>query len=279
MPEISASQVQALRAKTDLPLMDCKKALIEANGSEEGAIELLRKRFADKMSSRADKEAANGRIGAFTDAKGGALAEMRCETDFVAGNSVFVELANGFARQVAATHGKSPAELIDSKAEFAGGRTMKQLMADAFGKLNENMEFRRGQCIHGACSSYVHHNGKVGAIVALDKANDEIGRQICMHVASRQLLLGLDRSAVDKKAVAEAEEAVRAEMKADPKNASKPANIIDKMFAGKMDRWYGERVLIEQPFALDDKKTVGQAAKEAGVTITGYLRFELGEKV
>ncbi len=272
MPDISASQVQALRSRTDLPLMDCKKALIETGGNEEKAIALLREKFKDKMSSRADKEAANGRIGLYADAKGGALAELRCETDFVASNSVFVELANQTARQAAETHLKEPEALMGSKAAFAGGRTIKELMADAYGKLNEKMEIRRARCAHGAAAGYVHHNGKVAALVTMDKPNDAVGRQVCMHIASAQTLLGLDRAAIDPALVEEAKAAAKAEV------ANKPPQIIEKIVAGKLDKWFAERVLLEQPFALDDKKTVGAFAKENGITITGYLRYELGGK-
>jgi len=272
MPEISASQVQSLRSRTDLPLMDCKKALIDAGGNEERAIEILREKFKDRMSSRADKEAANGRIGLYADANGGALAEVRCETDFVAGNKVFVELANQCARQVAETHLKDPQALLASKASFAAGRTLKELMADAYGKLNEKLEIRRARCVHGAAAGYVHHNGKVAALITMDKPNDAAGRQISMHIASAHVLLGLDRSAIDPKLVEEAKAAARAEV------SNKPPQIIDKIVAGKMDKWFGERVLLEQPFALDDKKSVGEFAKESGVSITGYLRYELGGK-
>ncbi|MFO0973475.1 MAG: translation elongation factor Ts [Phycisphaerae bacterium] len=273
MPEISATQVSALRGRTGLPMMDVKKALVEANGDETAAIEILRKRFADKMSSRADKEAANGRIGCHTDARGGALVELRCETDFVANNAVFQELSNQFARQVAATHAKDAAALLASKAEFAGGRAMNDLLAEAYGKLNEKMEYRRGRCVHGAAAGYVHHNGKVGAVVTMDKPDNDAGKKISMHVASRQVLLGLDRAAIDVKVSDEARAAMRAEVP-----AGKPANIIEKIVDGKMDKWYAERVLLEQPFALDDSKTVGQFAKESGITVTGYLRFEVGER-
>ncbi len=269
MADISAAQVQSLRARTDLPLMDCKKALLECGGDETAAMEWLRKRFADRMSSRADKETANGRIGAYADEHGGALVEIRCETDFVATNSVFTELANQVARQAAATHLKDMAALRASRCEFAGGRTVEDLIAGAYGKLNEKIEVRRAACCHGAASWYVHHNGRIGAVVALDRPHD-VGRQFCMHVASRQVLLGLERGNVDSQQVRQAEEAARAEV------ANKPPQIIDKIVAGKMDKWFAERVLLEQPFAIDDKKTVGQAAREQGVVIKGYLRFEVG---
>lgn len=273
MPEISAAQVQALRARTDLPLMDCKRALMETGGNEEAALEILRKKFADKMGTRADRETANGRIGAYSDERGGALVEVRCETDFVANNSVFVGLANNLARQVAATHIKEPGKLMESACEFAGGRKVKELFAEAFGKLNEKMELRRGQCVHGACANYIHHNGRVGALVTMEKPNDVLARQICMHVASRQVLLALNREGVESKLVSEAREAVQAEIR------NKPLAIVDKIVSGKMDKWFSERVLLEQPYALDDTKSVGMVARENGATLTGYLRFELGERV
>src|SRR5262245_13973919 len=149
---------------------------------------------------------------------------------------------------------------------------MKELLADAYGKLNEKMELRRARGIHGAAAGYVHHNGKVAAIVTMDKPNEAVGRQICMHIASSQVLLGLNREAIDSKTAEEAKAAARAEI------TNKPPQIIDKIVSGKMDKWLGERVRLEQPFGIDDKKTVGQFAKENGVTVTGYLRYELGGK-
>lgn len=268
MAEISATQVQALRTKTGLAMMDCKKALSEAAGDEKKALELLRKRFADKMTERADKEAGNGRIGVHADDRAAALVELRCETDFVAGNSTFRELADRIAAAAAAAGVTDVDALKNAKAP--GGRSVNELLVDAFGSLKENMSIRRAVVLSGAGACYVHHNGRVGAIVSCDKPPGEAGRHVCMHIASTPVILGLDRAAVDPRLVAEARERAAAEVQ------GKPPQIIEKIVEGKMNKWFGERVLLEQPFVMDDKTTVGDFAKQSGFAIKGYLKMEVG---
>lgn len=268
MPEINAKQVQALRAKTDLAMMDCKAALVEAAGDETKALEILRRKFADKMSARADKEAANGRIGVHACGKCAALAEVRCETDFVATNDSFRALADAIADACASTGTTDVEKLKGIKTK--SGQTVNELLVDAFGKLKENMNIQRAARIEGAGAAYVHHNGKVGAVIACDNDPGEAGRQICMHIASNVMLRGLSRSDIKSNEVEEAK------AKASEEAKGKPPQIIDKIVAGKMDKWYAERVLTEQPFVMDDKKTVGQFAKDNGFTIKAYLKYEVG---
>ena len=268
MAEISAKQVQALREKTGLAMMDVKKALIEVAGDETKALEYLRKKFADKMTERADKEAGNGRIGVYADDKAAALAEMRCETDFVAGNSTFRELADKIAAQCARSSITEVEPLKSSKAPE--GRTVNDMLVDAFGVIKENISIRRLARLSGPGACYVHHNGKVAAAIVCDKPPGETGRQICMHIASTPVILGMAREQVDPKLVAEAREKATAE------SAGKLPQIIEKIVSGKMDKWYAERVLVEQPFVIDDKKSVGQFAAENGYKLTGYVKFELG---
>lgn len=268
MAEINAKQVQALRAKTDLAMMDCKSALVEAGGDEAKALEILRKKFADKMTTRADKEAGNGRIGVFADDQVAALAELRCETDFVATNDIFKELANTIAETCAKSGITDPEKIKDAKTP--SGQTVNQLMVDAFGKIKENIGVRRLKRIEGPGACYVHHNGKVGTAIVGDKSPGEAGRQICMHIASTQSILGLVREDVDSKLVAEAKEKAREEAK------GKPEPIIEKIVGGKLDKWYAERVLTEQPFVMDDKKSVGAFAKEKGFALKSYAKFEVG---
>lgn len=268
MAEISAKQVQNLRNKTDLAMMDCKAALVEAGGDEAKALELLRKKFADKMSSRADKEAANGRIGVFADGSAAALAELRCETDFVANNDAFRKLADEIAGQCART-GITDVEQIKA-SKLPDGRPVNDLLVDAFGKLKENISIKRLARIQGPGAAYVHHNGKVGTVIICDKAPAEPGRQVCMHIASSVMLLGLGREQVDAKLVDEARAKAREEAK------GKPEQIIEKIVGGKLDKWYAERVLLEQPFVMDDKKSVSAFAKENGFAVKGYLKFEVG---
>lgn len=268
MAEISAQMVQNLRTKTDLAMMDCKKALVESNGDEAKALEILRKKFADKMSDRADKEAANGRIGVYADDKAAALSEMRCETDFVGGNDTFKALADTVAQTCAITNVLDVEKIKAAKGP--DGRVVQDLLVDAFGKLKENIGIKRVTRIEGAGASYVHHNGKVGAIIACDKAPGEAGRQICMHIASTMNIAGLTREDVDPAQVAEGREKAAEEAK------GKPPQILEKIVAGKMDRWFGERVLLEQPFVMDDKKSIQQFAKENGFIVKAYAKFEVG---
>ncbi len=268
MAEISAKQVHALRAKTDLAMMDCKKALVEANGDETVALELLRKRFADKMTERAERETANGRIGVYGGPEAAAMVELRCETDFVATNNDFKAVADKLAEQVAKT-GLTDVEKIKA-SKMDGGRTVQEFLVDAFGRMKENLQLVRAIRLEGAGACYVHHNGRIGTIVTADKSPGDAGRSICMHIASAAVLLGRVREDVDSKQAAEARERAAAEAK------GKPEPILNKIVDGKMDKWYAERVLVEQPFVMDDKKTVGQFAKENGFEIKSYLKYEVG---
>ena len=268
MAQINAKQVQELRAETGLAMMDCKKALVEAEGDPANAKEILRKKFADKMTDRASKETANGRIGVYAGPEAAALVELRCETDFVAGNDVFRAMADRLAEHCART---GITEVDDFKnSEMDGGQTVTSFMVDAFGKMKENMEIRRLLRIEGAGACYVHHNGQVAAAIVCDKAPDEAGRQVCMHIASTQMITGLTREDADPKAVAEARE------KAAEQAQGKPEQIIAKIVDGKMNKWYAERVLLEQPFVMDDKKSVCDFAKENGFSIKAFAKYEVG---
>ncbi len=267
---ISATQVKTLRDKTGVSMGDCKQALVDANGDEKQAIEILQKRYAGKLGIRADKEAANGRIGAYTDGTVGALIELRCETDFVAGNADFKAAADEIA-QIAAQSGLTDTESL-MNAKGPDGKTVKEILTTAYGKLQENMVLKRAVLLQKAAAHYVHHNGKIGTLVAADKTGVETARHICMHVAAQPVLLGLKREHVNPEEVQKARDLMADEVK------NKPPQIQEKIVSGKMDKWFGERVLLEQPFAMDDKKTVAQVATESGIAVLGYLKMELGGK-
>ncbi len=270
MAEISAQQVQTLRAKTDLAMMDCKKALIEANGDEAKALEILRKRFADKMSDRADKEIANGRIGVFADDRGAAMVEVRCETDFVATNDTFKAFANQLAEQCLRTGTTDPEPFKASS--LPDGRKVADVLTDMFGKLKENMAIQRLVKRDGPGACYVHHNGKGAAIIVCDQPPGEAGRHVCMHVASTPVIHGRVREDVCAKLVAEAKEKAASEV------TGKPPQIQEKIVTGKMEKWYKERVLLEQPFVMDDKKSVADFAKENGFAVKAFVKYEVGGK-
>ncbi|MCB9855897.1 MAG: translation elongation factor Ts [Phycisphaerales bacterium] len=268
MAAISAKQVQELRTKTGLAMMDVKNALVEANGDEASAMEILRKKFAGKMSERGEKEAANGRIGVYADEKGAALCELRCETDFVATNSDFRSLADKLAEQCVRTGITDVEQFKSSKLE--SGQSVTDFLTDAFGRIKENMQIKRLARMEGSSACYVHHNGQIGTAIACTTAPGDAGKSICMHIASTADIAGRVREDVDAASVKEAKEKASAEA------AGKPPQILDKIVAGKMDKWFAERVLVEQPFVMDDKKSVGEYAKENGFEITGFLKFEVG---
>ena len=268
MAQITAKQVQALRAKTDLAMMDCKKALVEADGDEAKAMEILRKQFANKMSDRAEKETANGRIGVFADDTAVALVEVRCETDFVATNDTFQAFADRIAERCARTGLTTVDELKASK--LPDGMTVGDALTDLYGKLKENMSIHRLKKLDGAGACYVHHNGKVGAAIICDTPPGEPGRHVCMHVASTQDIFGVVREDLDQKRVADARERAMGEVE------GKPEQIREKIVTGKMNKWYGTHVLTEQPFVMDDKKSVNDFAKENAFAIKAFLKFEVG---
>lgn len=268
MADITAKAVQALRTKTGLAMMDCKKALTEADGDETIAVDLLRKKFADKMAERSEKVAANGRIGVFADESVAALAEIRCETDFVATNDKFRDLADTIAEQCAKS-GITDVEAL-KQHRMGDGRTINELLIDAFGIIKENMSVQRLARIEGSGACYVHHNGQIGATITADNQPGDAGRHVCMHVASTAVILGVVREDVDGALANEARD------KAASEAADKPPPIIEKIVDGKMNKWYSERVLVEQPFVMDDKKSVGQFCKDSGFALKRYLKFEVG---
>lgn len=271
MPEtITATQVKALRDKTGISMGDCKKALTESGGDEAQAIEILRRKYAGQMDMRADKEAANGRIGAYADGRVGALVELRCETDFVANSADFKSAANALAGIAARSGATAPEKLLAAKGDE--GQSGQDIITAAYSKLKEKMVLARAAKLDKGAACYVHHNGLVGTVVAASGPGGEAAKQMCMHIAAQKVLDGLTREDISPAEVDKARQLMREQA------AGKPANIVDKIVLGKMDKWYGERVLLEQAFAMDDKKTVGQVAKEAGITISGYLKFELGAK-
>jgi elongation factor Ts len=268
MAQITAKQVQALRAKTDLAMMDCKKALVEADGDETQALDILRKKFADKMAERSDREVANGRIGVYADDNAVSLIELRCETDFVATNDDFKALANKLAEHCAKS-GITDVEAFKT-SKMDGGGTVHEFLVDAFGKMKENLELRRLSRAEGPGACYVHHNGKVAAAILCDTPPGEAGRSVCMHIASTQTIMGCVREDVPPATVAEAREAAAESAQ------GKPEQIVAKIVDGKMNRWFSERVLVEQPFVMDDKKSIGEFGKENGFAVKSFLKAEVG---
>ncbi len=277
MTTVTAKMVKELRDKLDLPMMECKQALTECDGELEASMEWLRKKHKGKMQERAGRETGEGRIGIHIDKAGGvgAIIELQCETAPVAKNDLFVELADTIARKVAAGNEAAP----DSEA-VRNDPEVDALFTEVFGKLRETMNLKRCRRIQGAyLSSYIHHDGKSGVLLALDtepESDKNIGGDLCMHALFTRPI-AIDRSGVSPEQV----EKVRSEAVEFAKAEEKPERIIVKIAEGKVNAFFAQQVLMEQLHVKTDdygKKRVGDCLKEAGVkAVTDLAVMKVGE--
>jgi elongation factor Ts len=271
---ITAAMVKTLRDKTGLPMMECKKALTEAGGDQDQAIEILRKMGAGKIQKMATREATEGRIACFVDPAVGraGIVELRCETAPVAGNEQFVELATTIAQSAAALDVPNAETIREEPLPGDSSKTIGTLMDEVFNRMRENMKIARVACLSGDVGQYVHHNGQVGVLIQMSgPCSEELKSDLCMHIAALNPPC-LRREDADPKEV-EQQQAVFAE-----EAQGKPAPIVEKIVGGKMNRWYSEFVLLDQPFVKDDKKSVAQVLKAADpdLTVSRLIRFEVG---
>ena len=279
MAEITAAAVMALREKTGLPMMECKKALQECGGNTDQAVEWLRKQGVKTQSMRADRETSCGRLAVYADAaKGvGTIIEFKCESPPVAGSPDFKDLANDIAKTLALGPGaKSPDELMAQKSLAHPDKTLGELKDDLFNRMREVFELSRIKRIDAACGGYAHHDGSKAALVEIagnvGAANaGEVAKDIAMHVVA------LAPQAVRKEdldpAVVEKEREILSEA---ARKEGKPENIIAKMIEGRLRNFFSQCVLLEQPFVKDDKQTVGQLAKAAGLEVKSVENWKLG---
>jgi elongation factor Ts len=289
MATITASMVKDLRDKTGAGMMDCKAALGETNGDMEAAVDWLRKRGLSKAAKKAGRVAAEGLIAIMLAPQKGAMVEVNSETDFVARNDHFQGLAKMIA-DVALSVGED-VEAI--KAAKAGSMTIADAISSAIATIGENITLRRAAVLSvskGVVASYMHNQvsdglGKIGVLVALEspgKADElaAIGRQVAMHIASANPL-AIDPSGVDP-AIVKREKDILADKF---RQQGKPEAMIEKITESGLKTFYKEQTLLEQPFIFDDKKSVGQALKEAEgkvggpIKVTRFARFALGEGI
>jgi elongation factor Ts len=289
MATITASMVKDLRDKTGAGMMDCKAALAETNGDMEDAVDWLRKKGLSKAAKKAGRVAAEGLIAIMLAPQKGAMVEVNSETDFVARNDHFQGLAKMIA-DVALGVGED-VEAI--KAAKAGSMTIADAISSAIATIGENMTLRRAAVLsvgQGVVAHYMHNQvsdglGKLGVLVALEspgKADElaAIGRQVAMHIASANPL-AIDSSGVDP-AVIKREKDILADKF---RQQGKPEAMIEKITESGLKTFYKEQTLLEQPFIFDDKKSVGQALKEAEgkvggpIKVTRFARFALGEGI
>jgi len=271
---ISASMVKELRERTGAGMMECKKALVETDGDMDGAIELLRKSGQAKADKKAGRIAADGRVVIAAADNKASIVEVNSETDFVANDENFV----AFAESVAAAAQRSGAADVESlNAEaLADGRSVEQARTDLIAKVGENITVRRAAQVEatGSLGSYIHAGAKIGAVVALDGGSDDLARDIAMHVAAINPVC-IDESGVP----AETLENERRIVSEEAAQSGKPPEIIEKMVNGRMAKYLKEITLVGQPFVKDDKVTVGKLLKDAGASVTGFVRYEVGEGI
>ena len=279
MAEITAAAVMALREKTGLPMMECKKALRECGGNTDEAVEWLRKQGIKTQALRADRETSCGRLAVFTDpARGVAtIIEMRCESPPVAGSPDFKDFCNDIAKTLALGPGaNTPEELLAQKSQAHPDKTLAELKADLFNRMREVFELARIKRVDAPCGGYAHHDGSKAALVEIagEKVAEaaETAKEIAMHVVALapQAIRkeDLDPAVIDKEREILTEAA---------RNEGKPDNIIAKMIEGRLRNFFAQCVLLEQPFVKDDKQSVGQLAKQAGIEIKAVDNWRLGE--
>ncbi|UWR28073.1 translation elongation factor Ts [Sulfitobacter sp. S223] len=272
---ITASMVKELRDSTGAGMMDAKKALTETNGDIEAAVDWLRTKGLAKAAKKSDRTAAEGLVAVNVEGGRGVAVEVNSETDFVGKNADFQKMVSG----IAAVAVKS--DDIDAlKAADMGGKTVEQTVIDAVAVIGENMSVRRMSAIEGdLVVSYVHNAaapgmGKIGVLVAMTGGDEAFGKQVAMHIAAVNPA-SLSEEDLDP-AVVEKEKQVQIDI---AKESGKPDAVIEKMIVGRMQKYMSEVTLLNQSFVVNPDLTVGAAAKEAGATITGFVRLEVGEGI
>jgi elongation factor Ts len=270
MAAITAAMVGELRAKTDAPMMECKKALTEADGDMARAEEILRVKLGSKASKAASRVTAEGVIAAYINGTTGALIEINCETDFVSKNDDFLALTNACVQLVSE---KNPADIAALSALPVNGKSVEETRSELIGRIGENMSIRRFQRFTGSKLVSYLHGTRIGVMVEYE--GDEVAaKDVAMHIAAmKPVALSTADVPADKIA---AEKSV-AEQKA--AESGKPAEIVTKMVEGAVQKFLKEVSLLNQPFVKNDKQTVEQMLKAANTTIKGFTMYVVGEGI
>ncbi|MDA9085409.1 translation elongation factor Ts [Methylophilaceae bacterium] len=274
MAEITASMVMALRAKTDAPMMDCKKALTEADGDSQRAEEILRVRFGNKASKASSRIAAEGGVSAFisNDGKQGCLIEINSETDFCAKNEEFQQFGSVLAKAVVDSNPSSVEELALVTVE---GKTIEEMRTGLIGKIGENITPRRFQLLQAKGSLYAYlHGAKIGVILDLEGGNEELGKDIAMHIAAAKPK-AIDQSGVDSELI-ETERRVAIEK---AKEAGKPEDMLEKIATGTVNKFLKEVTLLNQAFVKDDKLSIQDLLKKSDATVHAFTMYSVGEGI
>lgn len=293
MAAITASMVNELRQKTGCGMMECKKALTEANGDMDNAIKVLREKGLAVAAKKAGRIAAEGVVDILVadDKKSAAMIEVNAETDFVAKNATFLEFVQNLLKTILATRPANVEELL-AKQYVDSDMTVEAKLKDMVFTIGENMNIRRFVIVDGIVGTYIHGKGSTGVIVSYEadesvvasEAFAEFAKNIALQVAGAPSpVLYLNKESVPEKDLEEEKSIILAQLANDPKNANKPAQILEKMVAGKLGKFYEKNCLLEQEYVKEDKMSVSQyvesTAKALGgsIKVTGYCMYEKGE--
>ncbi len=291
MAEIKATEVKALRDRTGAGMMDCKKALVACDGDMEQAIDWLRKKGLSAAAKKSGRVATEGLVGVYVDGTKGTVLEVNAETDFVARNDMFQKYVSTAIEL--ASKNNSDIESLKNLPYPETGRTVSEELTNLIATIGENMGLRRVSHVsvkEGIVSSYVHNKlsdnlGKIGILVGLESTADkeklaELGKKISMHIAAASPL-SLSINDLDPAVVARERDIVMEQAR----STGKPEEIVQKIAAGRISKFYEEVVLLEQTFVMDGKlkikDVIAQAEKDLGaeIKITGFERFSLGEGI
>lgn len=291
MANITAKDVAALRAKTGLGMMDCKKALVEADGDMDKAVKILREKGLATAAKKESRIAAEGIVDIMTEGNVTAMIEVNSETDFVAKNAVFGEFVKGLLKTIIACKPADVDALMETK--FDGTDTLvKDALVEKIAIIGEKLSIRRFVIVEGTTSTYIHGLGNIGVIVSFnadDAAKNNAGfpefaKNIALQVGAYPVAY-LNKEAVPASVIEEEKSILMAQIANDPVNSKKPAQIIEKMVIGRIGKFYDNNCLLEQTYVKDDSmkvcKYVAESAKAFGgsIEVTGFCRFEKGEGI
>ncbi len=272
MAAITAAMVGELRAKTDAPMMECKKALTEAEGDMERAEEILRVKLGSKASKAASRITAEGVVASYIAGGVGALVEINCETDFVSKNDDFLKFTSDIAKLVTE---HSPADVAALSALGLYGKTVEEVRTELIGRIGENMSIRRFKRFQtsGKLTSYLHGT-RIGVMVEFEGSDEQVGKDVAMHIAAmKPVALSSDQVPTD---LIEKERSV-AKLKAE--ESGKPADIAAKMVEGSVQKYLKEVSLFDQTFVKNDKQTVQQMLKATNTSVKSFVMFIVGEGI
>jgi elongation factor Ts len=275
---ITAAQVKELRERTGSGMMECKKALVDAGGDMDAAIEMLRKTGLAKADKKAGRVAAEGLIavGVSEDGRSATLVEVNCETDFVAKKAEFQDFANAIAQRILAGKPADIEALLDMPLHDGAETSIELARKSLIASIGENINVRRFTRLEATQGILAHyqHGVRIGVLVELQGGDAELARDIAMHIAASK-----PQCVAEADVPGEVIEKEREIFSAQAETSGKPANIIEKMVDGRIRKFLAEITLVGQPFVKDPDQTVGQLLKSAGAGVVGFARMELGEGI